>query len=549
MIYLKIIKKNKIINMKNMDLRNLTEFDQFRMLMKESVGGTVRTRFAPSPTGGLHIGGVRTALYNYLFAKKHKGQCFLRIEDTDQGRFVEGAEKYILEAFDWCGISFDEGPHVGGPYAPYRQSERSNIYPKYAKELIEKGKAYYCFDTPDEIEDMKIKLKESGVASPQYDHTSRMQMKNSLTLKPEEVSDLLAKKVPYVVRIKFPEDVTITVKDIIRGNVVVNTNTLDDKVLFKSDGLPTYHLANIVDDHLMKTTHVIRGEEWLPSAPLHVFLYESLGWEPPEFAHLALLLNPGGKGKLSKRTGDELGFAVFPLSWNGGRGFKEEGYIPEAFINFLAFLGWNPGTEQEIMSMDELIEAFSLERCGRAGACFNVDKAKWYNGQYLKKKSNVDVVAELKPILKARGIDLPDSTIEKMVEMNKGKANFVKDIYEASLYLFEPPKTYDEKTVAKKWNDKCPAMLSGMKEALAPLGDWNSNNIQKAVEKYVAENGLNFGEVQTPLRLVITGQGFGTNIFDIMEIVGKDSCLDRLTNFKIKAKKKFAPMVFPLPEE
>jgi glutamyl-tRNA synthetase len=364
----------------------------------------------------------------------------------------------------------------------------------------------------------------------------------------------MAEKVPFVVRAKFPPDEIITVHDIIRGTVEANTNTLDDKVLFKSDGLPTYHLANIVDDHLMKTTHVIRGEEWLPSAPLHVFLYKSLGWEPPEFAHLALLLNPGGQGKLSKRMGDEMGFSVFPLGYPDPndptkikKGYREQGYIPQAFVNFLAFLGWNPGTEQEIMTMDELIKSFSLERCGKAGAKFNIDKAKWYNGQYMKQMSDEEVTKLLIPILKERGIDLPDRTVQKMVEMNKGKANFVSDIYEASLYLFEPPKVYDEKTVAKKWNDKCPSIMAGIKDALAPVQDWTSESIQKAFEGYVNMNGLNFGEISAPLRLVLTGMGFGPNLFDIMEIIGKKGTLDRLTNYKIKAKKKFAPMVLPIP--
>lgn len=534
-----------------MKLKNLTEFDQFKMLLKESISGEVRTRFAPSPTGGLHIGGVRTALYNYLFAKKHNGVFYIRIEDTDQNRFVAGAEKYIIEALNWCGIKHDEGPDIGGPYAPYRQSERYDIYPKYAKQLVDDDKAYYCFDTPDDIEDMKAKLFQKGVASPQYDHTTRMMMKNSLTMSPEEVQDLMSKKVPFVIRVKFPPDEIITVTDLIRGTVEANTNTLDDKVLFKSDGLPTYHLANIVDDHLMRTTHVIRGEEWLPSAPLHVFLYKSLGWESPVFAHLALLLNPGGQGKLSKRMGDELGFPIFPMAWTDPKtgktspGYKDKGYIPQAFVNFLAFLGWNPGTEQEMMTMDELIESFSLERCGKAGAKFNIDKAKWYNGEYMKKMSNEEVTELLIPILKERGVDLPDRTVKKMVEMNKGKANFVSDIYEASLYLFEPPKVYDEKTVQKKWNDKCPAMIAGIKDALSTVNNWTSEEIQRDFEEYVKANGLNFGEISAPLRLVLTGMGFGPNLFDIMEIIGKEGTLDRLSNYKIKAKKKFAPMVFP----
>jgi len=535
-----------------MQLKNLTEFEQFRLLLKESISGEVRTRFAPSPTGPLHIGGVRTALYNYLFAKKNNGVFYIRIEDTDQGRFVEGAEAYILKSLDWCGIHHDEGPDIGGPYGPYKQSERYDIYPKYAKQLVDDGKAYYCFDTPEEIDEMKSKLIQQGVASPQYDYTTRLKMKNSLALSPEEVQKLMAAKVPYVIRVKFPENETIVVNDIIRGKVEANTDTLDDKVLFKSDGLPTYHLANIVDDHLMKTTHVIRGEEWLPSAPLHVFLYKAFGWEAPQFAHLALLLNPGGAGKLSKRTGDELGFPVFPMDWKNPKtgqefmGYKEKGYIPEAFVNFLAFLGWNPGTEQEIMSMDELIQSFSLERCGKAGAKFNIEKAKWYNGQYMKQISDEEVTKLLIPILKERGINLPDRTVAKMVQMNKGKANFISDIYEASLYLFKPPTVYDEKTVSKKWNDKCPEMVAGMKDMISTINmEWTSENIQKAFEKYVTENGLNFGDMQQILRLVLTGMGFDPNLFDVMEIIGKESCIERMTNYKIKAKKKFAPMVIP----
>ena len=543
--------------MKNMELKNLTEFEQFQILMRESKVseslGTVRTRFAPSPTGGLHIGGVRTALYNYLFAKKHNGIFYIRIEDTDRTRFVEGAEKYILEALDWCGIYHDEGPDIGGPYGPYRQSERYDIYPRYAKQLVDDGKAYYCFDTPDEIEEMKSRLLKDGVQSPQYDHTSRMTMRNSLTLNENEVKSLMDKKVPFVVRVKFPANETIIVNDLIRGTINVNTNTLDDKVLFKSDGLPTYHLANIVDDHLMKTTHVIRGEEWLPSAPLHVFLYKSFGWEAPEFAHLALLLNPNGAGKLSKRMGDELGFPVFPLDWPDPKtgkiasGYKEKGYIPQAFVNFLAFLGWNPGTEQEIMSMDDLIKSFSLERCGKAGAKFNVAKADWYNGQYLKQMPNEEVVELLKPILIERGINLPDRTIIKMVEMNKSKANFIKDIYDTSLYLFEAPKTYDTKIIEKKWNDKSPAIINACKEKFAAVNNWSAENIQKAFDNYIKETGLDYGEVSTIVRLLLTGVGFGSSLWNAMEIIGKESTLNRLTNYKIKAKKK---MIFDeLPED
>jgi glutamyl-tRNA synthetase len=542
--------------MKNIELKNLTDFDKFIGMMKESVSGSVRTRFAPSPTGPLHIGGVRTALYNYLFAKKYDGVFYLRIEDTDQGRFVPGAEDYIRKSLEWAGIEPEESPWQGGPYGPYRQSERGDIYPKYAKQLVDDGKAYYCFDTPDDIEAMKSRLLEKGIQSPQYDHKTRMEMKNSLALPPEQVEKLLADKVPFVVRIKFPAGEQIVVNDIIRGTITVNTDTLDDKVLFKSDGLPTYHLANIVDDHLMKTTHVIRGEEWLPSAPLHVFLYKSLGWEAPEFAHLALLLAPGGNGKLSKRDGDKYGFPVFPLEWKDPKdptksstGYKNTGYFPEAFINFLAFLGWNPGTEQEIMSMDELAKAFSLERCGKAGAKFNVDKAQWYNGQYLKQKSDEEVVEALKPMLVERGINLPDRTIKKMVEMNKGKANFIKDIYDASLYLFEKPTTYDKKVAEKKWTEKSPQIISDIKDVFTAVNDWKSETIQKAFEDYVNASGLKFGDIAPSLRLVLTGMGFGPSLFDIMEIVGKEATLDRMTNYVVKGKKvKPASTEPPAPE-
>lgn len=530
--------------MKNLNLINLTEFEKFVDMMKESVTGSlVRTRFAPSPTGNLHLGGIRTALYNYLFAKKYDGVFYLRIEDTDQERFVAGAEDYIRKALEWCKIYPEESPWRGGPYGPYRQSERYDIYPRYAKQLIDNGHAYYCFDSPDDIQNMKSKLLEQGVKSPQYDASTRMTMKNSLTLSPDEVNDLLSKKVPHVVRAKFPANEIINFNDVIRGSISVNTDTLDDKVLFKSDGLPTYHLANVVDDHLMKTSHVIRGEEWLPSAPLHVFLYRSFGWKAPEFAHLALLLNPGGNGKLSKRAASDLGFSVFPFDSTDDqgkvtKGYKEQGYIPEAFVNFLAFMGWNPGTEQEIMSMDELIKSFSLERCGKSGAKFNIDKAKWYNGQYLKMMSNEEVTKQLIPLLKEKGINLPDATVAKMVEMNKGKANFVSDIYDASLYLFEPPKTYDQKSIDKKWNDKCPAMIEALKGIFEGISDWKSQNIQQAFEKFVGENGLNFGDVAIPLRLVLTGQGAGSNIFELMEMIGKDSTLERMSNYKIKAAKK-----------
>jgi len=419
----------------------------------------VRVRFAPSPTGPLHIGGVRTALYNYLFARKHNGKIVLRIEDTDQKRFVEGAEQYVLESLEWCGITFDEGVHKGGDYGPYKQSERKEIYREYAEKLISSGNAYYAFDTPEELELMRKKLETEKAPNTSYSTASRGMMKNSLNLTESDVKKRLASGDPYVVRFRMPDNEEVLFHDIIRGDVVVNSSTLDDKVLFKSDGMPTYHLANIVDDHLMKISHVIRGEEWLPSLPLHILLYRTFGWEAPQFGHMPLTLKPDGKGKLSKRDGDRLGFPVFPLEWKNpvtgevSTGYRESGYFPEAFINILAFLGWNPGTEQEIFSMKELISAFSIERVGKAGSRFDPEKAKWYNHQYLQKKNDKELTQLFQSILKEKGIKASDEYAVKVVNLVKERVNFVKEIWAQSWFFFVAPDSYDAKMVKKRWQE------------------------------------------------------------------------------------------------
>ena len=417
----------------------------------------VRVRFAPSPTGPLHIGGVRTALYNYFFAKQHGGDMILRIEDTDQTRFVPGAEDYIIEALTWLGIKFDEGVHIGGNYGPYRQSDRKPMYKQYADQLIETGWAYYAFDKPEDLENIR-KEYESQKKNFQYDCTTRSAMQNSLTLPAEEVKRRLDSGEPYVVRFKFPADTEILVNDLIRGEVRMNSNLLDDKVLFKSDGMPTYHLANIIDDHTMEVSHVIRGEEWLPSAPLHVMLYKAFGWEDtmPQFAHLPLLLKPDGNGKLSKRDGDRLGFPVFPLEWHDPKsgeissGYREKGYYPEAVVNILAFLGWNPGVEQEIFSMDELIKLFSLERISKSGAKFDVEKAKWFNHKYLQTKTNEELTAQYMPILEAKGVKAEAALVEKAVALTKERASFIGDLWEQTAFFFQAPTEYDPAVIKKR---------------------------------------------------------------------------------------------------
>ena len=496
----------------------------------------VRVRFAPSPTGPLHIGGVRTALYNYLFAKKNGGKMILRIEDTDQTRFVEGAEQYIINSLKWCGIEFDESVVAGGEFGPYRQSERKAIYLPYAEQLVKEGFAYYAFDTSEELTAMRERMKAAGVPSPQYNAVTRTTMQNSLALSEDEVKKRMDAGEAYVVRIKMPRNEEVKLNDIIRGWVVVNTNYMDDKVIFKSDGLPTYHLANVVDDYKMKISHVIRGEEWLPSAPLHVLLYKYLGWEDamPEFAHLPLILKPDGNGKLSKRDGDRLGFPVFPTEWMNpetkeiSSGYRESGYIKEAFINMLAFLGWNPGTTQEIFSMEGLIEAFSLERVGKAGAKFDVDKTRWFNQQYLRSKSKEELAQDLQVILKENGIEAEDNFVATVCEQLKERATFVKDMWEEGRYYFEAPTSYDEKTIRKKWKEDTPKYVLELKDRLAGLADFSPENIEEAFKKYLEENELGMGKLLPAFRVCLTGLGMGPSLFDIASLLGKEETIKRM---------------------
>jgi glutamyl-tRNA synthetase len=494
----------------------------------------VRVRFAPSPTGPLHIGGVRTALFNYLFAKKHGGDFLLRIEDTDQTRYVPGAEDYIQEALAWCGITIDEGPKQGGPFAPYRQSERKALYLNYAEQLLESGHAYYAFDTPEELDEAR-NMAESKGETFTYNALSRGQMKNSLSL-PKATWKEMVTSTHYVVRFKMPDNQDVTEVDLIRGSVTFNTSLLDDKVLFKSDGMPTYHLANVVDDHLMDISHVIRGEEWLPSMPLHVLLYRAFGWEDtmPRFTHLPLILKPTGKGKLSKRDGDKLGFPVFPLLWRDpetgdtSRGYREDGYFTDAFINMLALLGWNPGTEQEIFSMDELIAAFSLERVGKSGARFDPEKTKWFNHQYFIKKSDEELGALLLPFLKEKGIDADPIMAAKVCGMVKERCNFVSEIWDQSYYLFAAPIAYDEKIVSKRWKDNVPEIMGEIAGFFETIGSWSAPTIKEPFSAYVTGKGWNFGTVMNSLRLCLVGGSFGPDIFEICEIIGQDETISRI---------------------
>lgn len=505
----------------------------------------VRVRFAPSPTGPLHIGGVRTALYNYLFARKHGGKMVLRIEDTDQNRFVEGAEDYILESLNWCGIEFDEGIHKGGPYVPYKQSERKDLYKGYAEKLIKSGNAYYAFDTPEELETLRKKLEAEKAQNTSYSYFSRKEMQNSLTLSETEVSDKINSGVPYVVRFKMPENEEVKFHDIIRGEVVVNTSTLDDKVLFKSDGMPTYHLANIVDDYLMKISHVIRGEEWLPSLPLHILLYKALGCENsmPEFAHMPLTLKPDGKGKLSKRDGDRLGFPVFPLEWKNPQtgeissGYRESGYFPEAFINILAFLGWNPGTEQEIFSMEELIQAFSLERVGKAGSRFDPEKAKWYNHQYLMEKPNSELAELYQPILKEKKINADNQYVEQVVGLIKERVNFVSEFWDQSFYFFKAPAIYDPKMVKKRWKENTPQILQSFITELNAIQVFKAENIEVVIKDFLEKNELGMGQVMTVIRLTLVGSGMGPGVMEIMELLGKEEVIKRIATGITKIEK------------
>ena len=495
----------------------------------------VRVRFAPSPTGALHIGGVRTALYNYLFARQHGGDLIFRIEDTDSSRFVPGAEEYIIESFKWLGIKFDEGVSFGGEHGPYRQSERRDIYKKYVDVLMEAGKAYIAFDTPEELD-----AKRQEVANFQYDASTRLGMRNSLTLPKEEVDALIAEGKQYVVRFKIEPNEEVHVHDIIRGEVVVNSSVLDDKVLYKSaDELPTYHLANIVDDHLMEVSHVIRGEEWLPSAPLHVLLYRAFGWEDtmPEFAHLPLLLKPDGNGKLSKRDGDRLGFPVFPLEWHDPKsgdvssGYRESGYLPEAVINFLALLGWNPGNNQEIMSLDELVQLFDLKHCSKAGAKFDYKKGSWFNHEYIMRKSDADLAELFKPVLVANGVnvvDYSDAFLTTLVSLVKSRVNFVQELWEQTRFFFVAPETYAEKDVKKRWKEDSPRLMTELLEVLRGIEDFTSKPSEEIVIGWITEKGYHMGNVMNAFRLAIVGECKGPHMFDITELLGKEETLARL---------------------
>ena len=489
----------------------------------------VRVRFAPSPTGPLHMGGVRTALYNYLFAKQNNGTFIIRIEDTDQARFVPGAQEYIMDALTWCGIMPTEGPGIGGEYGPYVQSERKEMYHPYAELLVKKDKAYYAFDTTEELDQMRERAKQMGMPNWQYNHVTRTSLKNSLTLPQDQVDELISSGAPYVIRMKMPRNQDIRFEDIIRGWVVVNTNNLDDKVLFKSDGMPTYHLANIVDDHLMKISHVIRGEEWLPSAPLHVMLYDAFGWESPQFAHLPLLLRPDGNGKLSKRDGDRLGFPVFPTDWTTGEGelysgYREKGYFPGAFINMLAFLGWNPGTPQEIFSLEELAKSFTLDRVSKAGAKFDPDKTKWFQQQYLRSTSN----ESLADLLIQNGSNIDRSKLITVCHLMKERATFLNDIISEGKYLLDKPTSFDEQTISKKWKDDSSDLMGEWVEILSSLSVFDHTNIETAFKSFIESRGLGIGAVLPLFRLLITGTGMGPSMFEIADFLGKEECLIRI---------------------
>jgi glutamyl-tRNA synthetase len=492
----------------------------------------VRVRFAPSPTGALHIGGVRTALYNYLFAKQYGGDLVFRIEDTDSHRFVPGAEEYIIESFNWLGIKFDEGVSFGGNYGPYRQSERREVYKKYVKQLLDEGKAYYAFDTSAELQ-----AKRDAVANFQYDAHTRMEMRNSLSLSKADVNKLLDAGEQYTVRFKIEPGEDIHVKDMIRGDVCIKSDILDDKVLYKSaDELPTYHLANIVDDHLMEITHVIRGEEWLPSAPLHVLLYRAFGWEGtmPHFAHLPLLLKPEGKGKLSKRDGDRLGFPVFPLEWHDPKtgeissGYRESGYFPEAVVNFLALLGWNPGTDQEIFSLDELIKSFDITKCSKSGAKFDYKKGIWFNHEYILRKSDEEVAKLFAPIVANNGVDATMEQVTQVVHMMKDRVDFIKDLWPLCSFFFIAPVEYDSKTVKKRWKEYSSQQMTELVDVLQGIDDFSAEGQEPVVMKWVEDKGYKLGDVMNAFRLALVGIGKGPGMFDISSFLGKEESVHRL---------------------
>lgn len=498
----------------------------------------IRVRFAPSPTGPLHIGGVRTALYNYLFARRYKGKFILRIEDTDQSRYVPGTEEYILESLNWLGIMYDEGPDIGGKFSPYRQSERRSIYRQYAECLVSTGNAYYAFDTAEELETLREKLKHEHSDFQKYDFISRKEMKNSLTLSADEVKRRLSSGEHYVIRLKIPENTEISIQDEIRGLVIVNSNQLDDKILFKSDGWPTYHLANVVDDHLMEITHVIRGEEWLPSAPVHVLLYEFLGWKAtmPKFAHLPLILKPEGNGKLSKRDGDRLGFPVFPLEWKDpltgeiSSGYRESGYLPEAVVNIVAMLGWNPGTEQEIFSLEELTAHFSLDRVIKSGAKFNPQKAHWFNHHYLKIKNNEQLAEMLIPVLGDHHIQADKNYITQVCNLVKEKISFISDFWNYSSYFFTEPDKFDEEIIRKKWNNESIEFFNTFLSKIGSVEEFSHAEIEKVFNAVAEGKNLKPGNFMQLFRVIISGVGAGPHIFDIAAILGKDKVTSRINN-------------------
>lgn len=500
---------------------------------------TVRVRFAPSPTGGLHLGGVRTVLFNYLFAKSKQGEFILRIEDTDQTRFVAGAEEYILNCLKWCGITPDEGPEAGGAYGPYRQSERKPIYKQYADQLVAQGQAYLAFDTPEDLENMRQTHKTAENPSPQYNKEIRRYMRNSLTLPVEEVETLLAAGTPYVVRIKMPEtDTVIAFHDMIRGDVKFSSNLVDDKVLLKADGMPTYHLAVVVDDYLMKITHAFRGEEWLPSAPVHILLWKWLGWENsmPQWAHLPLILKPDGNGKLSKRDGDRLGFPVFAMNWQDpktgelSQGFKERGFLPEAFINMLALIGWNDGTGQELFSLEELIEKFSMERVSKAGAKFDFEKAKWFNQEYIKKTANNSLAALFAPVLAARQVTAAPEYVATVCGLIKDRCTYINDFWEQGFFFFTAPAKWDFDALRPKWNAQKTAFYTQWPEQLQELTDWSAASLEASFKALAAEHGMKPGELQLPFRIMLVGGKFGPTVFDIAALIGKEDTLARIGN-------------------
>ncbi|MCM4167859.1 Glutamate--tRNA ligase [Arenibacter antarcticus] len=492
----------------------------------------VRVRFAPSPTGPLHIGGVRTALFNYLFAKKHNGDFILRIEDTDQKRYVEGAEKYIIDALNWCNIPFDEGPGKEGAYGPYRQSDRKELYRKYADILLGNGSAYYAFDTSEELDAHRKDHEEKGKTFI-YNHHNRLKLSNSLSLSKEATDQRIAAGEEYVIRFKTPTDTAVHLSDLVRGKIEIDSNILDDKVLFKSDGMPTYHLANIVDDHLMEITHVIRGEEWLPSMALHQQLYNAFGWDVPQFAHLPLIMKPVGKGKLSKRDGEKLGFPVFPLTWKESIGYRESGYFPESVVNFLALLGWNPGTEQELFSMEELIASFDLDRVNSSGARFDPDKTKWYNQQYMQDRDALELAEGFSEILRSSEFQIAEerlniSYVKQVVVLIKERATFIQDFWELGDYFFVAPESYNEKAVKKQWKEDSAAIMEQLVAMLGSISDFSSENLEAKVKEWIGEQGLSFGKVMPPLRLITVGDMKGPHMFDILALIGQQESIDRI---------------------